>query len=245
MQDRVFWTSGACPKHPFFDYNNCQIIIRIMKTELQFQNPPLKPAGWYKRLFAHMMANSRQNDSIMAERKHRLFGGLRGSILEIGPGAGPNLAYYSPETHWLGVETNPAMLPYLRQEARRLGLAIELRDGGPEILPADSASMDAVVSTHVLCSVPDLTKTLQEIRRVLRPGGTFVFIEHVAAPRSAALRRAQRLVRPLWQVLGDGCHIDRETWLAIEQAGFSQVQMEHFRVEVPFVSPHIAGFAIK
>jgi ubiquinone/menaquinone biosynthesis C-methylase UbiE len=220
--------------------------LSTMKTETQFQNPPLKPAGWYKRLFARMMANSgREYDASVDERKRRLFSGLSGSILEIGPGAGPNLAYYSPDIHWLGVETNPAMLPYLKQEARRLGTAIELRDGGPEILPADSASMDAVVSTHVLCSVPDLTKTLQEILRVLKPGGKFAFIEHVAAPRGTSLRRVQRLVRPVWQLLGDGCHLDRETWLEIEQAGFSQVQVEHFLEEVPIVSPHIAGFAIK
>jgi ubiquinone/menaquinone biosynthesis C-methylase UbiE len=220
--------------------------LSTTKTETQFQNPPLKSAGWYKRLFARMMANSgREYDSIVAERKRRLFSGLRGSILEIGPGSGPNLAYYSPDIHWLGVETNPAMLPYLQQEARRLGMAIELRDGGPEILPAGSASMDAVVSTHVLCSVPNQTKTLQEILRVLKPGGKFAFIEHVAAPRGTSLRRVQNLVRPVWQLLGDGCHLDRETFLAIEQAGFSQVQMEHFRVEVPIVSPHIAGFAIK
>ncbi|HEX7596929.1 MAG TPA: class I SAM-dependent methyltransferase [Polyangia bacterium] len=217
-----------------------------MKTESQFQNPPLSPANWYKRLFAYMIANSgRQYDSIAAERKRRLFGGLRGTILEIGPGAGPNLAFYAPDIRWVGVETNPAMLPYLQQEARRLGRPIELRDGGPEILPAESASVDAVVSTLVLCSVPNLTKTLQEIMRVLKPGGKFAFIEHVAAPRGTSLRRAQTLIRPLWQALGDGCHVDRETWVAIEQAGFSQVQLEHFRLDVPIVSPQIAGVAIK
>jgi SAM-dependent methyltransferase len=210
------------------------------------QNPPLKPAGWHKRLFAYMMANSgRAYDPTVAARKRRLLGGLRGAILEIGPGAGPNLAFFFPEIHWLGVETNPAMLPYLQKEARRLGMALELRDGGPEILPVDSASMDAVVSTLVLCSVPNLAKTLQEIRRVLKPGGTFAFIEHVAAPRGTALRRVQGLVSPLWQWQGDGCHPDRETGLAIDQAGFSQVQMEHFKASVPIVSPQIAGFAIK
>ena len=216
-----------------------------MKAEPRFQNPPLKPAGWYKRLFAHSIAKSgHEYDSIVAEHKRKLFGGLRGNILEIGPGAGPNLAYYSSEIHWLGVETNSAMLPYLKQEACRLGMALELRDGGPEILPADSASMDAVVSTQVLCSVPNLTKTLQEIRRVLKLGGKFAFIEHVAAPRGTTLRLVQTLVSPVWQLQGDGCHPDREIGLAIEQAGFSRVELEHFRVDVPIVSPRIAGFAI-
>lgn len=80
---------------------------------------------------------------------------------------------------------------------------------------------------------------------MLKPGGKFALFEHVAAPRGAALRRVQSLLSPVWQVLGDGCHPDREPWAAIEQAGFSQVELEPFHAKVPIVSPHIAGFAIK
>jgi SAM-dependent methyltransferase len=208
--------------------------------------PEIPPPGLYKRLFARLLADSgRQHDAIAAGRKRRLFGDLHGSILEIGPGGGPNLAYFPPGIRWLGVEANPAMLPYLHKEAARLGLSIEVRLGSAENLPVESASIDAVVSTLVLCSVPDLPRALQEIRRVLRPGGKFAFIEHVAAPQGTRLRRIQDLVSPLQQALGDGCHPNRETWLAIEAAGFSQVQIEHFRVDAPIVSPHIAGVAIQ
>ncbi len=105
--------------------------------------------------------------------------------------------------------------------------------------------MDAVISTHVLCSVHDLDGALEEIRRVLKPGGKFVFLEHVAAPPHTGLRRVQNSVRPLWHLIGDGCYPNRETWRAIESAGFRDVQIEHYRADILVASPHIAGYAIK
>ncbi len=217
-----------------------------MNTEANAGKPANKRAGWYKRLFAAMMAkSSAQYDGMVGDRKRALLGRLHGNILEIGPGTGPNLAYFSPDVHWLGVEPNPAMHPYARREAQRLGLNIELRDGDSERLPVTDNSMDAVVSTTVLCSVHDLAQTLQEVLRVLKPGGQFVFIEHVAAPRGTRLRHLQSFVRPVWRMASDGCCPDRETWAAIEKAGFSQVQLEHFRLATPIVGPHIAGFAVK
>ncbi len=184
-------------------------------------------------------------ETMIAPRKAALFGGLAGDVLEIGPGGGPNLRYYAPDVRWIGVEPNPYMHDYLRERATQQGLDVDLRLGMAEALPAADNSMDAVVSTLVLCSVDDQAQVLAEIRRVLKPGGKFLFIEHVAAPRHTGLRRVQNAVRPLWQVLGDGCRPNRETWRAIEQAGFSEVQIDHFAVQMPFVKPHIAGYAVK
>ena len=201
--------------------------------------------NWYQRLFAAMMAREDSYEKMVGERKRALLGNLRGNILEIGPGTGPNLVYYSPDIHWVGIEPNPAMRPYVEREAKRLGLSAELRDGRAERLDAADSSMDAVVGTLVLCSVRNPQSALQEVMRVLKPGGRFVFIEHVAAPRGTGLRRVQSLIRPLWQLGGDGCHPDRETWTTIENAGFDHVQLEHFRLDVGVVGPQIAGFAIK
>jgi ubiquinone/menaquinone biosynthesis C-methylase UbiE len=205
-----------------------------------------KHPGWYKRFFAYMMAKeSAQYNHMVGDRKQNLLGNLHGNVLEIGAGTAPNLAYYPTGVRWLGIDSNPAMFPYAQQEAKRLGLTIELREGQAEHLPAVNDSIDAVVSTLVLCSVHDPHKALQEVLRVLKPGGQFIFIEHVAAARQTRLRRIQSFIRPVWQLFSDGCHPDRETWETIQNAGFNQLQIEHFRVDTPFISPHISGFAIK
>lgn len=203
-------------------------------------------AGWYQRIHAHIMEQGKRSyEPLVRERKQALFGSLHGAVLEIGPGTGPNLAYYPQHTRWIGVEPNPHMHPYLYAEAARHGIAVELRSGSAERLPADDASVDVVVSTLVLCSVGDVAQTLREVRRVLKPGGRFVFVEHVAAPRGSRLRTVQNLIQPLWTPLADGCHPNRETWNDIEQAGFVDVRVEHFRLPVGPAGPHIAGVAVR
>lgn len=203
-------------------------------------------SGWYKRFFAAVMARgSVAYEPAVADRKRALLGELRGDVVEIGPGTGPNLVYYASGVRWIGVEPNPHMHRYVRAAAAQRGIAVELQLGSAERLPVADASVDAVVSTLVLCSVRDLDGVLAEVMRVLRPGGRFVFFEHVAAPVGTRQRRVQQVVRPFWQVIADGCQTDRETWLAIERAGFAEVQIEHFQMPVGLVGPHIAGVAIR
>ncbi len=203
-------------------------------------------AGWYKSVFAWMMAHlSAEYEQAVGDRKHSLFANIHGDVLEIGPGTGPNLSYYPKDIHWIGIEPNPYMHSYLNKEAERLGLNINIRNCSAERIDAEDNSMDAVVSTLVLCSVPNLTATLQEILRVLKPGGRLLFIEHVAAPQGTWLRKLQSGIKPIWKVLGDGCNPDRETWIALENAGFDSVNYQHFEAPVPLVSPHIVGVAIK
>lgn len=207
---------------------------------------PQGGSGWYKRVFAWIMAHgATEYESAVSDRKQALFANLHGDVLEIGPGTGPNLPYYPQDIHWIGIEPNPYMHSYLKKEADRLGLNIDLRFGSAERLDAEDNSMDAVVSTLVLCSVPNLPGTLQEVLRVLKPGGRFLFIEHVAAPKGTLLRRAQSGVKPIWKAIGDGCNPDRETWVALENAGFESVNCQHFQAPVPIVSPHIVGVATK
>jgi SAM-dependent methyltransferase len=182
---------------------------------------------------------------MVAARKRKLFDGLRGDIMEIGPGAGPNLGYYPKDCRWVGVEPNPFMHPYLRQAAARAGLPIDIRNIEAERLPASDSSIDTVVSTLVLCSVRDPEQVLREIHRILKPGGRLLFLEHVAAPEGTLLRRVQRFIRPIWKRLADGCHPDRETGAAIERAGFSVVEMEHFRLPLGPVGTQISGYAVK
>lgn len=202
-----------------------------------------RPA-WLRRLFAWATARGEATAArLYGDRKRALFADLAGAVLEIGPGAGANLPYFPRGIRWIGVEPNPFMHRHLREQAARLGLGVELRAGTAEQLPVPDASVDAVVGTLVLCSVADPEAALGEIRRVLRPGGRFIFIEHVAAPRGSRLRRVQQAIRPAWRFAADGCHPDRETRAAIEDAGFAAVRLEHFRAPVVVVGPHIAGVA--
>ncbi|MBI3894472.1 MAG: class I SAM-dependent methyltransferase [Acidobacteria bacterium] len=209
---------------------------------------PARPpsAGLSKRIHAWLLAHSAARyNRLVVERKKALLGGLHGDVLEIGPGTGPNLAFYPADCRWIGVEPNPFMVPYLQRAAKEVGRNIEIRSGSAEQLPAEDTSADAVVSTLVLCSVGDPAASLREVLRVLKPGGRFVFIEHVAAPRGTTLRRLQGFIRPLWKRIADGCHPDRETWLTIEQAGYREVHLEHFRLPLGPVGTQISGYAIK
>ncbi len=147
-------------------------------------------------------------------------------MLEIGPGTGVNLRYFrGGRVRWIGVEPNFFMERYLREEAARVGMSIDLRIGTADDLPVGDGTMDAVISTLVLCCVPDQQQALREILRTLKPGGRLVFIEHVAAPRGSRLRRIQNLITPVWKRFGDGCPPNRETWTELEQAGLRRSVM--------------------
>ncbi|WP_239125059.1 class I SAM-dependent methyltransferase [Leptolyngbya sp. CCY15150] len=186
------------------------------------------------------------NYATMADLKRSLLGRLQGRVLEIGPGAGTNLAYFSPDIHWIGVEPNLFTHPYLRQGAERHGLKdIELYGQQAEQLPVEDGTLDAVVSTYVLCSVTDIDTTLKDIQRVLKPGGKFVFMEHVAATDGTCTRTVQDGITPIWKTVFDHCHPNRETWINLEKAGFATVDYQTFRLSIPVVSPHIAGVATR
>ena len=204
------------------------------------------PSGLRRRIFAWALYRfNGRYERAMAERKRGLLGRLRGTIVEIGPGTGANLGCYAKGVRWIGVEPNPYMRKYLQAEAARVGMEADLRAGSAEAIPCADESADAVVSTLVLCSVPDVPRALGEILRVLKPGGQFVFIEHVAALPGTRLRRWQHRLRPCSGCFADGCDRERETGRAIRRAGFALVQLERFEGPVPVVRPHISGVAIK
>lgn len=203
-------------------------------------------SGFIHRFNAWRLNKKRsEGQEQIEERRRELCSGLSGRVLEIGPGTGSNLEFYSDDVSLTGLEPNPHMHSYLKQKAEDTGTAIEIITGTSEEIPASDESFDAAVSTLVLCSVENLDKTLSEIRRILRPGGRFLFIEHVADPENGWLRKAQRLAKPLWKWKTGGCHPDRKTWKNIENAGFNDVEIEHFRLSLFLIGPHIMGKAVK
>ncbi|WP_243090729.1 class I SAM-dependent methyltransferase [Thermus neutrinimicus] len=202
--------------------------------------------GLRARFFAALLpALSRGHVALSEPWRKKLLGSLAGKVLEIGPGTGVNLAYLPDGVCWIGLEPNPYFHPRLQRALSLKGLPGEVLLGRAEAIPLPEGSVEAVVATLVLCSVEDPKRALGEILRVLKPGGRFVFLEHVAAPQGSCLRRAQDLFCPLWTFLGDGCHPNRETLALIREAGFARVEAEAFGLPLPLVAPHVAGVAWK
>ncbi len=200
------------------------------------------------RFHAWSLAKShRTMHKLYGDRKRAMFGDLTGTVLEIGPGPGTNMMYYPKEIELLLLEPNPFMHSYLRNQADAHGLKVDIRSTKGEQMVVHDRSVDFVVGTQVMCSVSNQLVVVAEILRALKPGGKFLFIEHVAAARGTRLRRAQNLVRRPWRWLSEGCMPNRETWTAIEDGGFAEVQLERFLADVPMplVGPHIAGTATK
>jgi len=185
-----------------------------------------------------------------AERKRALFAELAGTVVEIGPGTGANFAHL-PEgvRRWIGIEPNPHMHPPLRASAAHHEIEADFRNLSAEGMQVDDETVDAVLSTFVLCSVPDPAAVLRDVQRILVPGGRFVFMEHVAAAPGSRLRRIQGLAKPFWKYMADGCCLDRKLGDAIRAAGFREVRLEEFvapREALPVVvSNLVAGVATK
>lgn len=146
--------------------------------------------------------------------------------MELGAGAGANLDRLPAGTHLIAVEPNERMHAGLRQRASARGVRMTLVPGVAEALPLPDGSVDDVVCTLVLCTVPDLEQTLREVRRLLRPGGRFRFVEHVAAPARTPRRWVQEVLRRPWEWLFEGCDPGRETVARLEAAGFSSLTIE-------------------
>ena len=179
-------------------------------------------------------------------RKRRIFGELPATIVELGPGSGANFRYYPRGTKVIAVEPNPMMLKRMYAQASRHGVEIDLRHAGAEGMEVDTESADLVVSTLVLCSVREPDQVLSEVRRVLRPGGRFAFLEHVAADPGTRLRKVQEAIHAPWHWLGEGCHLNRDTARTIERARFADLELERFdgSGNTPY-RPHISGYAIR
>ncbi len=210
------------------------------------------PGANFRRWMMAKLYSSVQKpyEPYIAGRKKTLFTNLSGTVLEIGPGNGANFVHL-PESvnRWIGIEPNPHMHAELRKAGEERSIEADFRQVGAEGMEVEDGSVDSVLSTLVLCSVRNPEAVLRDILRVLKPGGRFVFIEHVAAPSGSRLHRLQRLIKPIWWYIADGCCPDRELGKMIRNSGFTRVTLDEFtapREAMPgFVSPQISGVAVK
>jgi SAM-dependent methyltransferase len=188
----------------------------------------------------------RMAEKEFAAHRRAVVGQARGRVLEIGAGTGFNFAHYPPEVNEIvAVEPSRGMLKRAEHRAAELRRSVQIVEAAAESLPFEDASFDTVVSTLVLCTVEDQVRALAEIRRLLKPGGRLLFIEHVRSDDPRRARWQDSLERP-WGVIAMGCHPNRATLEQIEAAGFEVEELEHGELPKapPLVRPMISGRAV-
>ena len=222
------------------------LTLKIVAERLNRRGAPMDVGGrpefrghpWFAATYD--LITSWGESRVLSRLRPLVAGEATGVVLEIGAGTGANFPYYRKAQKIAAVEPDPFMLRRAGKRARHLGLDVEFHQAVAEALPFPDASFDTVVATLVFCTVADPARALAEVRRVLKPGGAFRFIEHVRAERGAAAG-AQDLLTPVWQQFGAGCHLNRRTVDAIRAAGFEIVEAEQ---EKPFpLLPLVAGVA--
>lgn len=187
----------------------------------------MKEAGfWNARVLPWLVEKACRSPLILQERK-RWVPLARGAVLEVGVGSGLNLAFYDPSrvTSVRGVDPSPGLLQKARPRALASPVPVELVEGCAEALPAESASADSVVCTYTLCSVEAPLRALAELRRVLKPGGELLFVEH-GLSQDPSVQRRQRALSPYWERLSGNCHLARDPRALLETAGFSLLECE-------------------
>ena len=158
--------------------------------------------------------------------RERVASRAAGEVLEVGVGSGLNFPYYGPDTSRVfALDPSPVLLGMARRRADGLGFPVEFLPRSGEEIPLADASVDAVVMTWTLCSIPEPARALAEIRRVLRPAGRLLFAEHGLAPDSGVAAWQRRLT-PAWSRIAGGCHLDRPMDRLLGDAGFALQQLD-------------------
>jgi ubiquinone/menaquinone biosynthesis C-methylase UbiE len=176
-------------------------------------------------ILPHLVNLAMRNQRLLPYRE-RVISAAQGRVLEVGIGSGLNLPFYPPQvTQLIGLEPAPRLLAMAHDASNRVSLPVTFIEGSAEAIPLDSKSIDTAVTTWTLCTIPAAVRALGEMRRVLKPGGQLLFVEHGLAP-DAGVRRWQDWLTPAWKRIGGGCHLNRPIRSLIEQAGFRIMRLE-------------------
>lgn len=184
---------------------------------------------WFPKLY----------DTLMMPLERRGFGTIRkeliqkshGKVLEVGYGTGFNFPFYQPGTQVTGIDPEPQMARLAIDRARQSNISIEMMQASAEQIPFPDDTFDCVVCTLVLCTVPNPSKALSEIRRVCKPDGLLLIFEHVKI-KHRFWGLVQEWLTPLWKHLCDGCHLNRHTLELVKQAGFKVTSIKRYYYDI-------------
>jgi len=181
--------------------------------------------GFYQqRIVPYIISLAMRNGELMPYRR-RVIGAAEGCVLEIGIGSGLNLSLYPPATkEVLGLEPSPRLIKMARRAADRTTKKTRFIEGSAESIPLPNKCIDTIVMTWTLCSIPAAEQSLTEMRRVLKPEGQLLFVEHGQSPE-AGVRRWQDFLNPAWKRMAGGCNLNRPISTLIQSAGFRITQL--------------------
>ena len=190
-------------------------------------------------------AGRRVEKGELGTRRHELVSGLEGAVLEVGAGTGLNLPHYEHASRVVAVEPDPSMAGRLRKRAPEATVPVEVLAGSAESLPFEDDTFETAVVTFVLCSVESPQAALAEVRRVLKPAGRLVLLEHVRG--EGRLARWQDRFTPLHRKVAGNCHLNRKTKDEVAAAGFDVTDLRPVRIpgSHPLVRAGLQGVAIK
>jgi ubiquinone/menaquinone biosynthesis C-methylase UbiE len=182
--------------------------------------------GFYSDVILPRLCDLAMRNGRLLPYRERVIGAAEGRVLEIGVGSGLNLPFYRPPVREiLALEPAPRLVAMARRAPRGTGVPVSFLEASAEAIPLDNHSVDTVVTTWTLCTIPQAAIALGEMRRVLRPGGRLLFVEHGRAP-DESVRRWQDRLTPAWKRISGGCHLNRPIQTMIEANGFRCDQLE-------------------
>jgi ubiquinone/menaquinone biosynthesis C-methylase UbiE len=189
--------------------------------------------GFYTRHVIPWMLDLSMRQKVLRPFRDRVIGAAEGRELEIGIGSGLNLPLYRGNVRSvIGLEPSSELLRMAGRKVTAASVPVEFLEGSAEAIPLEDDSVDTVVTTWTLCTIPDVDRALGEVRRVLRPDGLLLFVEHGRAPEPGMARWQDRL-DPIWCRIAGGCHLNRQIDSLIGSAGFRFVKLETTRIPGP------------
>jgi ubiquinone/menaquinone biosynthesis C-methylase UbiE len=176
--------------------------------------------GLYRKYIVPILINASMQNKELAARRRQLVPQARGRVLEVGIGSGLNLPFYGADVVELdGVDPSPELLRRAQRRAKTLALPVRLHEASATQLPFSDGTFETAVMTWTLCSISEPEQALRELRRVLKPSGRLLFVEHGSSP-DPGVAKWQRRIEPAWARLSGGCHVSRRMDELIRSAGF-------------------------